>query len=379
MNRVEAFKFVAGCLESGDSRGFGKERIAREIASDRMRWESVVEIASESWMTLALYRALDENGWSELLPAELLEYFVSIHDSNAARNRGILEHTAELAGLLNQIGVEPLLLKGAGHLASGLYPDPAMRFMSDIDILVPDDRALECWHLLLSAGYRTSSANAQVSVERMPNQEWPALWREGRTGELEIHHRCEWDHMLSTRSLYTETEPLTLGGGTARILSPTSRVIFTIAHAYVHHRTEFLPVVPLRDLYDATLLLGQLGERIDWQQVVDVFDRAGQSSALRIGCTMWRRLLAPNLAAPVTRPAWAWIYWRLCLLNILSPRWTRAHQQLRSYAHMLRLARARTADGKRLRREMLTPALLLPKLIKAVRLCTGALEEEKPR
>jgi hypothetical protein len=370
MNRVDAFLFLARCLEPEDHPGPHGEKLAEEIAAGRVCWERVIEIASEYWMTLALYRELGEKRLLDLLPGDLLEYFNCIHEWNSARNRGILEHASELASLLNRIGVEPLLLKGVSHLASGLYPDAAVRFMSDIDILVPSDRALECWRFLISSGYRTSAAPAGARVDCMPHEHWPGLVRKGRTGDLEMHRLPEWNHMLSSPSLYLDAEPVALGGGKARILTATSHMIFTIAHSYVHHQFR-LEAAPLRDLYDATLLLRQHDKEIAWRQVIDAFERGGQTGALRTACMMWRRLFSQSPPCAIDRPPWAWIYWQRCLLKIMKPRWGLVCDALALYARRLRIAFSGTTEAKRIRKEF-TPSVFVRKLRMAAPLWAAA-------
>src|SRR5208337_3829419 len=367
MNRLDAFLFLARCLVPEDQPGPHREKLAEEIASGRVCWERVIEIASECWMTLALYRELGEKRLLDLLPRDLLEYFNCIHEWNSARNREILEHAGELASLLNRIGVEPLLLKGVSHLASGLYPDAAVRFMWDIDILVPSDRALECWRLLVSSGYRTSRARADARVECMPHEEWPELVRKGRTGELEVHRLSEWNHMLGSASLYVDAEPVALGGGKARILSATSHMIYTLAHSFVHHEVS-REAAPLRDLYDATLLLRQQDSEIAWHQVIDAFDRGGQMEALRRACMMWRRLFSQTPPCAIGRSPWAWIYWQHCLLKIMKPRYGLVCYDLALSAWLLRIAFSGTTEGKRIRKKFSTPSVLLQKLRKTAQI-----------
>jgi hypothetical protein len=378
MNRVDAFFFVARCLVPEDHPGPLRDKLAGEIAAGRICWERVVEIASEYWVTLALYRELGEKRLLDLLPGDLLEYFNCIHEWNSARNREILEHASEIASLLNRTGVEPLLLKGVSHLASGLYPDAAVRFMGDIDILVPSDRALECWRLLVSSGYQTSAAWADARVECMPHEHWPELVRKGRTGVLEMHRLTEWNDMLSSPSLYVDAQPVALGGGEARILSPTSRMIFTIAHSYLHRR-ERLEAAPLRDLYDATLLLRQQRSEIAWHQVIDAFDQGGQMEALRTACMMWRRLLSQSPPCAIDRPPWAWIYWQHCLLKIMKPRWGPVCDALARNARLLRIAFSGTTEGKRIRKKFFTPSVLLRKLRTAAQLVAGGKQEGRWR
>jgi hypothetical protein len=370
MNRVDAFLFLARCLAPEDHPGPHRDKLAGEISAGRVCWERVIEITSEYWMTLALYRELGEKRLLDLLPGDLLEYFNCIHEWNSARNREILEHASELTGLLNQIGVEPLLLKGVSHLASGLYPDLAVRFMSDIDILVPGDRALECWRLLVSSGYRTFAGRADARVECMPHMDWPGLVRKGRTGELEMHRPEEWNHMLGSSSLYVDAETVALGGGKARILSATSRMIFTIAHSFVQHQVRHEAGL-LRDLYDVTLLLRLKNSEIAWHQVIDAFDRAGQMEALRTACMMWRRLFSQSPPCAIDPSPWASIYWQRFLLKIRKPQWGAVCDALVLNARRLRIGLSGTTEGKRIRKEFSTPSVLLRKLRTAAQLGAG--------
>ena len=361
MNRFDAFLFLTRCLSSGDHR----DRLAEEIAAGRVCWERVIEIASHYWMTLALYQELREKRLLDLLPGDLLDYFASIHEGNRVRNRGILKHAGELAGMLNRIGVEPILLKGAGHLASGLYRDPAARFMSDIDILVPNDRALDCWRLLVSSGYRTAAARAGERVECMALQHLPELWCEGHTGGLELHRPGEWPHMLSSPLLYLGTEPIALSGARAHIPSATTRLIFAIAHSYVLHEVRRRPAMPVRDLYDATLLLRRYGSKIAWHEVIDAFHRGGETEAFRIGCMMWRLHFSPGLPGAIDPPRYGWIYRQRARLTVQQPGIAQVCSELARNASS---ACSNSAEGKRIRRKFFTPSIVLRSLRSTARL-----------
>jgi len=270
--------------------------------------------------------------------------------------------------MLNGIGVEPILLKGAAHLASGLYPDPAVRFLYDIDLLVPDDRALECWLLLLAAGYETCGNQRHTRAECLPRGDWPAIRRPDREGELEIHRVGEWKHLLRSPSLYLDLCPLALGGGRAWILNATNRLIFTLAHAYVHHALGLRADAPFRDLYDAMLLARRLGREIQWPLVMQTFDRAGEAESLRIAGMMWRRLFSQDPHGAIDPPRWGWIYWQRSLLTISSPLWGRIEDRLIENICSVAIVFSRTTEGKRMREELSRPSVILRKLRTAVRL-----------
>jgi len=373
MRRTGAWRFICRCLAAGEDPDARRDAAAA-IRAGRVGWERVVEIASEYWVTAALYWELRETGLASLLPGDVLEYFEAIYEMNSARNAGIAGHAGELAGLLNGIGVAPLLLKGAGNLVSGRYPDPGVRIMDDIDILVPEDRALECWRLLESAGYRTGAANAHLDVAVLSGQGWPYLTRTGRTGVVELHRLSEWPDMMGCPELYMDCRTLELPGGQVRVLDTTGCLMITLAHAYVSHGAGRLATAPVRSLYDAALLMRRAGGEIAWQRVIDTFGRAGQMQALSAACFLLERLLGKRPPAAIPRPRYAWAWWQRCLLNVEKPWIPLMHCRLGINLQMARKALGRTKEGKLLRRGMGTVRVPLRKLRTALRICTTRVE-----
>jgi hypothetical protein len=327
-------------------------------------------------MTLAVYGGLTEKGLIRLLPEEVNEYFETLHRLNEARNAHIIEHAVELVALLNEIGVEPILLKGAANVMSQLYSDAAVRYMSDIDVVVPEDRATDCWRLLSSKGYRAVVETAREHVPTLAC-EWPPLSREGRMAEVELHRVSEWDGILGSAPLYANTEPLTAGSGRARILHPTARLIFTIAHAYVHHREQSGVRIPLRDLYDGSLLERQFAAEIDWLGVAATFRWAGHTKALSKYCITMSRLFRQSWPEGLNVPRWQNLYWQRCLLLTGMPRATDSCQKL---VHSARLACSATESGERWRSEFFTRRGLVRKTRTAIGLvrATTVREERLP-
>ena len=74
------------------------------------------------------------------------------------RNRRELQQLGRVARSLNRCGVRPVLLKGAASLVAGTYPETAGRFLSDIDLLVPQGAIEDCATALEADGYRADPA-----------------------------------------------------------------------------------------------------------------------------------------------------------------------------------------------------------------------------
>ena len=99
-----------------------------------MVWELIIEVASFHYVTPALGSCLGADG--DVQP-DVRDYFEFAAALNSQCNEKVLSGLARIAALLNAIDIEPLLLKGAAHLVQGTYPEPSMRILGDVDILIP--------------------------------------------------------------------------------------------------------------------------------------------------------------------------------------------------------------------------------------------------
>src|SRR5262249_59286270 len=84
--------------------------------------------------------------------------------------------------ILNGIDVVPVFLKGAAHLVSGLYADPAQRVMVDLDVLVRPDRLSDCVACLQANGYKLLT-----DADFSGHHHHPPLGRSGTIASVQLH------------------------------------------------------------------------------------------------------------------------------------------------------------------------------------------------
>jgi Uncharacterised nucleotidyltransferase len=77
------------------------------------------------------------------VPREIRDYLDAVLTLNGQRNALLLEALSRIVAALNVIDIEPVLMKGCARLVEGEYPQPNMRFLGDLDILVPANRAAD--------------------------------------------------------------------------------------------------------------------------------------------------------------------------------------------------------------------------------------------
>ena len=169
----------------------------------------------------------------------------------------------ECAGLLEAAGLSPIALKGAwlGHHA---YPQPALRPMRDLDLLVPSALILDGYTALLAAGYvELEPAEMALSDVIRLDKHMPALVAP-RGSIVELHHRL-WepdgrlDHATPMQDEAALRARAVVDEDGIRYLAPQDTLAHLIIHAVYSHRLDCGPLLlPDIDFLVQTTL-------IDWE------------------------------------------------------------------------------------------------------------------
>ena len=165
-------------------------------------------------------------------------------------------------GLLETHGFAPLALKGS-FLARHAWPDPALRPMRDIDLLVAQDRVLAAYDLLLANGYaQPADSKLDLADHARFEQHMPALAMP-RGSWLELHMRMS--------ELDGRLEYATPAGNEAAVIAravvidnvryPAAHdmLAHVITHAVYGHRLDCGPLL----LGDVRHLVAR--HRVDWE------------------------------------------------------------------------------------------------------------------
>ena len=198
---------------------------------------------------------------------------------------------------LRQSGIPALALKGV-VMAYTIYPDPSLRPMADLDLLVPPAKRAEAVLILRTLGYEYPEA--VLTMRRDPNRclsqvkEFaPPLRLRTSPALVEVHSQLECSEPLfpmSMQEYWSRSILVDLKGLTVRTLCPEDFLFHLCLHQSSWHRFEkgLLPLVDLKLLLDS---------RPDWNWAGIV------KRSLRCGCATWMYLtleLARDLVgAPV--------------------------------------------------------------------------------
>lgn len=189
------------------------------------------------------------------------------------------------------IGVIPL--KGL-VLAEMLYPDPALRPSTDLDLLIRPETRFRADGLLLDLGYRrhadAHSWSFDVTHDHATVYEEPGGVRVDLHWSLLSDPRYAW-HEPEGLQVWDRAIKIQVAGETATGLCPEDLLLYLAVHLAVHHG-----LAGLLWYWDLARLLGRWADRLDWETVVARASRWRVRTALYfalLGCAGFFGVSAP--------------------------------------------------------------------------------------
>ena len=167
---------------------------------------------------------------------------------------------------LGEAGIAAVALKGVA-LAWRHYPEAALRPMRDIDLLVPEARAIEASRILAAAGFIPETDDpATLRQALADDHQLPAQHHPGLRVTIELHHRlCDPPQRRGYRvpqidpaGVLARAITVDCGGTMVSCPSPQDLAAHLIIHALYGHRLDCGPLV-LADLHFLAA-----SQAIDW-------------------------------------------------------------------------------------------------------------------
>ena len=163
---------------------------------------------------------------------------------------------------LTDAGLEPVVFKGPA--VADRYPEPGLRPMEDIDLLLPRTDHERALHALRAAGWEVArAAGGDLYDTALTHRDVPSLF-------LELHYGLEGTSQrvtaLDPGALWERRQPMQCAGTAAFGLPPADEVVVLAAHAGKPHH-GFVRLVWIADL---AMIVGDAAERglpVDWDRV----------------------------------------------------------------------------------------------------------------
>ena len=247
-------------------------------------WEDLIRAAAAEYLLPALHCRLSE--MQVAIPQDVGDFLASVEHMNRERNEHMFDEGQAIAGALNAIEIEPVLLKGAAYLVEGVYSDPGRRYLCDLDVLVPASRLEEAAEALEREGYRPDTDDTMARFRHHYPQLQRPLAANGLPGApVDLHHspgQGVSQRLLSGEEILRDARLVEWRGVRVRIPSPEHLVVHLILHSQIHHSYSERIWPPLRAIEDLAMLNRYFGGRLDWRAVRERFRAHGELSTLEL-------------------------------------------------------------------------------------------------
>lgn len=133
------------------------------------------------------------SGLARLMPADLVLFFRAMHAANRRRLAQGLAQLKTIGAALGAADIPAVVLKGGGDMLSPIHADPAIRYVGDLDILVPANRAADAMAAMRDLGAAPAVLPAHETSrfdwrgQRLSRHHLPRLVRADWTFPVEIH------------------------------------------------------------------------------------------------------------------------------------------------------------------------------------------------
>jgi hypothetical protein len=225
---------------------------------------------------------------------------------------------------LTDAGLEPVVFKGPAVAAR--YPEPGLRPMEDIDLLLPRRDHLRALAALAAAGWRVVRPGGGDHYDTvLTHAEVPSL-------SLELHYGLEGTSQrvtaLDPEELWERRRPIACAGTPAFGLPLTDELVVLAAHAGKPHHG----FVRLAWIADLAMIVGDAAERgtpVDWERVRAVATGARCLTVVAAALALAGRVGVEPPAGlfPVPTRGWRGV----AMDRLLSVTWPLNHLELPGY------------------------------------------------
>jgi len=274
-------------------------------------WSVVIRIADREMLSPALHPALSAKGLLDAVPAAVADGLRRRFVGNSARNAKIRKEALGVIANLNDIGIEPALLKGGLHLFEAPPGEVGGRMMHDLDFMVPEadiERAIES---LRGMGYEPDQQSVRWTHAYFPLVHPTAMVA------IDLHRYVGGQRViLPAAEAWREAVAVPADGMRLRALHPTHQVLHNIFHSQIQDRGHEFAIVYPRQLLALAGICRRHEAAIDWQALGRLMETHNLGRQLRARLYQAEQLLGLPRPAGISPTAGdRFHHWR-CLLQI---------------------------------------------------------------
>ncbi len=263
-----AYRLLALCARASGHDALYAE-LTRQLANFH-NWQELIAQAEVHGMAPLFWHHVQQSGAE--IPVDVARMLKGLYLRHRRNNQVHAQVLLEIVDLLQAADIHPLVLKGLG-LAYSLYPDPALRPISDLDLLLQRDEIRPALEVLRTAGFSTPAlplddgpAPKELTVDSPP--------RDGLRVHVELHHYDPRQRDDEFAGFASPPQAIRVEGGTVLIPAPMDNLDYLTRH-FTRHLFEARTDKPLqlKWIADILSLVEQHAESIDWSRRTEFLQR----------------------------------------------------------------------------------------------------------
>jgi hypothetical protein len=210
---------------------------SRDDASVLSDWNRAEWLAAEwlaYWQNALPWLVARTAEAGAVIPGDIHDRLLAVDRASRARTAAMLDSAAELLDDLRRQGVEAMPLKGAA-LAPCYFPDPGLRPLADLDILIHPRDVAPAVATLLRLGYAYYSRSAEDEVY-LRGERKAMVWAPDNVHPVELHYALREEYAglsyeLAPALWAASRDQPYWGGRQARLPDPPALLHHVCAHA----------------------------------------------------------------------------------------------------------------------------------------------------
>ena len=225
-------------------------------------WDELVREAEKNAVAPLLFTSLRDSGIE--IPLSIKRQLYALVQRHRWANDARAKAMAEIGNACEKESIQLVVLKGS-YLAHTIYPDPALRTMSDIDLLAPPEKAVRVQQILRDLGYTVpKQASSQYMFE---HHHLPGAHKtqDGQSILIEVHHDAlsgDAPASITTENLTAPLNRFSVQGSQHYALGYQDQ----LRHLF-HHMSEPAAKLKLVWCVDIMFYASHFEKEIDWQEL----------------------------------------------------------------------------------------------------------------
>lgn len=237
-------------------------------------WPRLVEMARQEGVSAVLFHNITSHRLEDLVPQEPYRDLSNKYHANLRRNLSIIGALREVLATFQEAGIPCIVLKGIA-LAECVYPNIALRGMSDVDILVRKADLFKVDDHLSPLGYASRDSSVTKAIHNPAGYLASLEYRKDDPSPLNLH--VHWHPVntsvpatmfaqrIDTNRLWEKAATAAIADSQAMMLSPEHLIIYLCEHALrIGHSFDRLILVC--DIFYAIKAIEKI---IDWDLMIE--------------------------------------------------------------------------------------------------------------